>query len=96
MSFNFRGLTIARSKMTKTSKLDSTKAFTVSLQYQPKDIVFGNNKLKVFLSEKGRKLASDPRMMLPGLLGSTSNAMGTCKVFFCLVVTTNYKIIFYS
>ena len=56
------------------------KAFHESLQYDPKDIVFGTPELKVFLSEKGRKLACDPRMMLPGLLGSTSNAMGTCKV----------------
>ena len=73
---------MAWSKMAKASKLDSTKAFRASLVYKPKDIVFGNPELKVFLSHKGRKLAVEPRMLLPGLLGSTSNAMGTCKVIF--------------
>ena len=45
---------MAWSKMAKASKLDSTKAFRASLVYEPKDIVFGNPKLKVFLSHKGR------------------------------------------
>ena len=61
--------------MDKGSKLDSVKAFKASLEYEVKD-----PKLKVLLDHHARKVAVEPRMFLPGLLGSTSNSLRTIKV----------------
>ena len=76
-AFISEGYEMAHSQM---AKLDTMKAFKASLEYDVKDIVFGDPKLKVLLDHHARKVAVEPRMFLPGLLGSTSNAMGTSKV----------------
>ena len=60
---------------------DHEKAFQAALAYELNDAkVFVDPKLDRFLEHKSRQFSVEKRVFLPGLLGTTSNAMGLSKV----------------